>query len=291
MIKSMTGFGKSEIIIQDRMIAVEIRTLNSRQLELNCRLAPLFREKENEIRQLVTNELIRGKIDISIYFEKSSKIASMEINKDVAKQYFTALHDLSEYVGNKQETDIFRHLLSIPEIMNSAQEELTEDMWKQLSTGIKETCDKVNKFRKAEGKALANDFVKRVQQIEHLLQKIEPYEKNRIISQKQKFITTLEKFLELKQYDVNRLEQELIYFLEKLDITEEKVRLQKHCHYFIETLENESLNGKKLGFIIQECGREINTIGSKCNHFEIQRIVVNMKDELEKLKEQLANIL
>ena len=291
MIKSMTGFGKTEIIIPDRVIVIEIKTLNSKQLDLNCRLASLFREKENEIRQLLTKELMRGKIDISIYFDKSSKIKPLEINKEIAKQYFTTLQELSEYVGNNQETDIFSHLLSIPEIMSSAPEELSDELRQQIFPAIKETCDKVNECRKIEGEVLADDFIKRINKIESLLCDIEPYEENRIINQKKKFIESLEKNLKQTEYDLNRLEQELIYFLEKLDITEEKVRLRKHCRYFIETLNNESLNGKKLGFIVQECNREINTIGSKCNDFEIQRIVVNMKDEVEKLKEQLANIL
>jgi uncharacterized protein (TIGR00255 family) len=287
MIKSMTGFGKATLNCEGKTIVIEIRSLNSKQLDLSARISPLFRDKENEIRTLITKELERGKIDISIYIEKTDN-PTVAIDESLAKAYFEKLTELSQYVNNPKDTDIFAQTLRLPEVITTPKEEVSEALWNIVFEGVKTACDAVNRFREEEGTVLATDFKLRIQQISNLIDEITPFENNRIVELKKKMVESLEN-LPLK-YDPNRLEQELIFYIERLDITEEKVRLRKHCDYFIETMK-ESNAGKKLGFIVQEMGREINTIGSKANDFNIQQIVVLMKDEAEKMKEQLANIL
>lgn len=290
MIKSMTGFGKTSVIAENKSIIVEIRTLNSKQLELNTRISPLFRDKEHEVRSLVAAELERGKIDLAIYLEKNMT-ATPEVNPELAKAYYDSFLNLSSYLGNQIPTDIFAHVLRMPDVLVTAKEELSDELWSIVNESIIETCRKVNLFRTQEGVFLSSDFEKRIKLIENMLEEITPFESARIERQKQKILTALSELSPSITPDTNRLEQEMIYYLEKLDITEEKVRLRKHCQFFMETLEDNTSNGKKLGFIIQECGREVNTIGSKCNDFNIQQIVVRMKDEVEKIKEQLFNIL
>ena len=290
MIKSMTGFGKTSVIAENKSIIVEIRTLNSKQLELNTRISPLFRDKEHEVRSLVAAELERGKIDFAIYLEKNMT-ATPEVNPELAKAYYDSFLNLSSYLGNQIPTDIFAHVLRMPDVLVTAKEELSDELWSIVNESIIETCRKVNLFRTHEGAFLSSDFEKRIKLIESMLEEITPFESARIDRQKQKILTALSELSPSITPDTNRLEQEMIYYLEKLDITEEKVRLRKHCQFFMETLEDNTSNGKKLGFIIQECGREVNTIGSKCNDFNIQQIVVRMKDEVEKIKEQLFNIL
>lgn len=290
MIKSMTGFGKTSVIAENKSIIVEIRTLNSKQLELNTRISPLFRDKEHEVRSLVAAELERGKIDLAIYLEKNMT-ATPEVNPELAKAYYDSFLNLSSYLGNQIPTDIFAHVLRMPDVLVTAKEELSDELWSIVNESIIETCRKVNLFRTQEGAFLSSDFEKRIKLIENMLEEITPFESARIERQKQKILTALSELSPSITPDTNRLEQEMIYYLEKLDITEEKVRLRKHCQFFMETLEDNTSNGKKLGFIIQECGREVNTIGSKCNDFNIQQIVVKMKDEVEKIKEQLFNIL
>lgn len=290
MIKSMTGFGKTSVIAENKSIIVEIRTLNSKQLELNTRISPLFRDKEHEVRSLVAAELERGKIDLAIYLEKNMT-ATPEVNPELAKAYYDSFLNLSSYLGNQIPTDIFAHVLRMPDVLVTAKEELSDELWSIVNESIIETCRKVNLFRTQEGAFLSSDFEKRIKLIENMLEEITPFESARIERQKQKILTALSELSPSITPDTNRLEQEMIYYLEKLDITEEKVRLRKHCQFFMETLEDNTSNGKKLGFIIQECGREVNTIGSKCNDFNIQQIVVRMKDEVEKIKEQLFNIL
>ncbi|MCQ2285853.1 MAG: YicC family protein [Bacteroidales bacterium] len=289
MIKSMTGFGKTAVVTSSKSIVVEIKTLNSKQLDLNTRIAPIFRERDSEIRSIVSRELERGKVDLTISCENISESSNVVIDEKLAKSYFTILTQLSNSLGNHVESDIFTQVLRMPEVVKSTQETLSEEMWEQLRDAIVATCKKVNEFREQEGAVLAKDLQKRISMINDFVDKVEPYEKERIVRQREKFQKSLS---ELSfEYDANRMEQEIIFYLEKLDITEEKVRLRKHCSYFIDTLNDTSSNGKKLGFIAQECGREINTLGSKSNHFEMQQIVVCMKDELEKIKEQLANVL
>jgi len=287
MIKSMTGFGKATLNCEGKTIIIEIRSLNSKQLDLNVRISPLFRDKENEIRTLVTKELERGKIDVFIYVEKTDN-PTVAIDENLAKAYFEKLTDLSKYVNNPKDTDIFSQTLRLPDVIATPKEEVSENLWNLVFEGVKTACDFVNSFREEEGTALAEDFSNRIQLIFNMINRILPHESNRIVELKKRMMESLEN-MPLK-YDPNRLEQELIYYLERLDITEEKVRLRKHCEYFTDTMK-ENNTGKKLGFIIQEIGREINTIGSKANDFNIQQIVVLMKDEAEKMKEQLANIL
>jgi len=287
MIKSMTGFGKATLNCEGKTIVIEIRSLNSKQLDLNARISPLFRDKENEIRTLITKKLERGKIDIVIYVEKTDN-PTVAIDENLAKVYFEKLTELSKCVNNPKDTDIFAQTLRLPDVIATPKEEISENLWNIIFDGVKTACDAVNSFREDEGAALSEDFSSRIQLISNMINDILPYENNRIVELKKKIIESLEN-MPLK-YDPNRLEQELIFYLERLDITEEKIRLRKHCNYFTDTMK-ENNAGKKLGFIIQEIGREINTIGSKANDFNIQQIVVLMKDEAEKMKEQLANIL
>lgn len=290
MIKSMTGFGKVAIHADAKNIVVEIRTLNSKQFDLSTRIASLFRDKENEIRALVAQKLQRGKIDFSLYVEKNENPA-ITINQELAKSYFNELTSLSKSLGNPVDSDIFLQVLRMPDVVSSPQEELPEELWKQVYQAISDCCDKVDGFRIQEGEVLAKDFVKRVKLIDSLIDEITPFEKNRVEVLRNKFISTFKDMQMKDKYDANRLEQEMIFYVEKLDITEEKVRLRKHCNYFLETMAETESQGKKLGFIVQEMGREVNTTGSKASDFNIQQIVVKMKDEVEKLKEQLANIL
>ena len=290
MIKSMTGFGKVAIHADAKNIVVEIRTLNSKQFDLSTRIASLFRDKENEIRALVAQKLQRGKIDFSLYVEKNESPA-ITINQELAKSYFNELTSLSKSLGNPVDSDIFLQVLRMPDVVSSPQEELPEELWIQVYQAISDCCDKVDGFRIQEGEVLAKDFVKRVKLIDSLIDEITPFEKNRVEILRNKFISTFKDMRMKDKYDANRLEQEMIFYVEKLDITEEKVRLRKHCNYFLETMAETESQGKKLGFIVQEMGREVNTTGSKASDFNIQQIVVRMKDEVEKLKEQLANIL
>ncbi|MBQ9434851.1 MAG: YicC family protein [Bacteroidales bacterium] len=290
MIKSMTGFGKSTFTCEGKSVVIEIRTLNSKQLDLSTKCSNIFKEKENEIRSLVTQQLERGKIDVVIYIEKNEQ-ASLTIDKQLAKTYFDELTALSKEVGNPVESDIFCQVLRIPDVMKTANDMLSENLWEQLHTALLATCDQVNQYRTSEGAALAIDLEKRVRLINSFVDKIVPFEQPRIDRLREKFTAALNDLNVPGGFDSNRLEQELIFYIEKLDITEEKVRLKKHCQYFLETMRENQSNGKKLGFIVQEMGRETNTIGSKCNDSDIQQIVVQMKDEVEKIKEQLANIL
>lgn len=290
MIKSMTGFGKVDFNSHAKNIIVEIRSLNSKQLDLNTRIAPLFRDKENEIRALLAQRLERGKVDFSIYIEKN-EAPSICINKELANAYFQELTSLSKELGNPIDSDIFIQILRMPDVITTPREELPEDLWQSALSAINTACDKLDQFRCSEGAALATDFDKRVRLINSLIDEITPFEEQRIVNQRDKFAKGLEDLRQKGQYDPNRLEQEMIFYIEKLDITEEKVRLRKHCNYFLETMNEPESKGKKLGFIVQEMGREVNTTGSKACDFNIQQIVVKMKDEVEKLKEQLANVL
>lgn len=290
MIKSMTGFGKKNVTIESKTITIEIRTLNSKQLDLNMRISSLFRDKENEIRTIIAQQLERGKIDVAIYLDKSTSL-NTTIDFELAKLYYEKIKELSNYVQNPISSDIFIQTLRMPDVISSPKEELDENTWTELKKNIEETCLQVNDFRISEGNILSHDLISRVNRIADLINEIIPFENERMILVRKKMMESLENAQLTGKYDQNRFEQELIYYIEKLDITEEKVRLKKHCDYFLETIQEENSQGKKLGFIVQEIGREVNTIGSKCNHFNIQQIVVGMKDEVEKLKEQLANIV
>lgn len=287
----MTGFGRATVETGGKTVTVEIRTLNSKQLDLNTRIPLLFKNFENEIRSILSKEIVRAKADITITVENHAVTSSVSINKDLAKSYFNTITELSEELGNPVASDIFIQVLRMPDVVSTPQEAVSEEMWADVKGAIGEACRQVDEFRISEGRALEADFMKRICCIRDMIEEVIPFEESRIVKIREKFEKSLSELSPKMQYDPNRLEQEIFYYLEKLDITEEKVRLRKHCDYFIETLQDGTDTGKKLGFIVQECGREINTLGSKSNDFDIQQIVVRMKDELEKLKEQLANIL
>jgi uncharacterized protein (TIGR00255 family) len=291
MIKSMTGFGRAVVETCGKCVTVEIRTLNSKQLDLNTRIPLIFKNYENDIRSILSKELERAKADFTITVENRSVSNSVTINKELAKSYYQTVKELSNELGNPIQSDIFLHVMRMPDVVSTPQEEVSDELWEAVRAAILDACRQLNEFRISEGKVLEQDFVKRITLIRNMIDEVTPFEENRIVKIREKFENSLKELAPKVQYDPNRLEQEIFYYLEKLDITEEKVRLRKHCNYFIETLEENQSNGKKLGFIVQECGREINTMGSKSNDFDIQQIVVRMKDELEKLKEQLANVL
>lgn len=286
----MTGFGRTAIEVTGKSVTIEIRTLNSKQLDLNTRIAPLFRNNENEIRAMIAHELERGKIDFNISIDRNAA-PNVSINNALAKSYYTSLTALSKELENPVESDIFMQVLRMPDVISTPQEELSEELWTAVKNAIMDACRQVNEFRAQEGAILAKDFEKRINLISNMIDEVTPFEEGRIATIRAKFEKGLQDLATKTQYDPSRLEQEIFFYIEKLDITEEKVRLRKHCNYFLETMEEPQANGKKLAFIVQECGREINTMGSKSNDFNIQQIVVRMKDELEKLKEQLANIL
>ena len=287
----MTGFGRTVLETEGKCITVEIRTLNSKQLDLNDRIPLLFKNYENEIRSILSKELERAKADFTMTVENRSTTSNVAINTELAASYYQALTDLSKKLGNPVESDIFLHVLRMPDVVSTPQDEVSDELWVAVRNAILDACRQLNEFRISEGKVLEADFVKRITLIRDMIDEVTPFEEQRIVKIREKFETSLKELAPKVQYDPNRLEQEMFFYLEKLDVTEEKVRLRKHCDYFIETLDESQSNGKKLGFIVQECGREINTLGSKSNDFDIQQIVVRMKDELEKLKEQLANVL
>jgi len=292
MLKSMTGFGKSVVNIQERTIVIELRSLNGKQLDILSRIPTLFKEKENEIRTLITTELERGKIELTIAIERNDNTTAKEIMFDtaLAKAYYKAFHSFAQEVGQTH-NDLLAQVLCIPDIIGVAKEKLDNTTWEAVLKGLIDCCQKVNEFRLSEGAHLAADFEQRTNLLRSMVDQITPFEQTRIKTLRERFSKLLEQYCDTIKYDTSRLEQELFFYIEKLDITEEKVRLCKHCQYFLETLNNPQSQGKKLGFIVQEFGREVNTIGSKANDFNIQQIVVRMKDEIEKMKEQLSNVL
>ncbi len=291
MIKSMTGFGKTKLQTNNKVLNLEIRTLNSKQLDLNLRTPYLYKEKELEVRALLGKKLVRGKIDFSINIEQSSVDSVPEINQLLAKNYYDQMKEIGKELDIDTPSNPFSILMSMPDILTSSKEKLVKEEWDDIVIGIKETINGVIEFRSQEGAKLQSDLVERVHTIQELLIKVEPFEKERVPRIKERILNNLNNFLEDVSKSKDRLEQEMIFYMEKLDITEEKVRLAQHCEYFLETISTEENIGKKLGFITQEIGREINTLGSKANDADIQKIVVLMKDELEKIKEQLFNIL
>ncbi len=289
----MTGYGKALVEITGRRLTIEIKTLNSKQLDLNLKIPGYFREKELEVRALLTQKLDRGKIDLYINTEAASDVLSYSINHTLAKKYHKELKSLSKKLHESPD-ELLSLVIKMPDVMQTNRDEMTDDDWVVIAAGIASAIEEVDHFRASEGKVLEDDMLSRVQIILSLLETIEPFEKNRITGLREKMTHDFQKYsgdFNGSAPDLNRFEQELIYYLEKLDITEEKVRLLKHCQYFLETLNETGSQGKKLGFVTQEMGREINTIGSKASDADIQKIVVQMKDELEKIKEQLGNIL
>ena len=292
MIQSMTGYGKSVITFKEKKINVEIKSLNSKSLDLSTRIAPSYREKEMEIRQLIAKTMERGKIDFSIWIEKDASIDAAPINTAVVEKYYRQIKEISASTGIPEPTDWFYTLLRMPDVTTKNEtEELTDEEWQAAATAIQNALNHLLAFRKQEGEALQKKFTEKIDNIANLLVRIEPYEKSRVEKIRQNIVKGLESIPEV-DYDKNRLEQELIYYIEKLDISEEKQRLTNHLKYFRETMNEEGHGvGKKLGFIAQEMGREINTTGSKSNQAEMQNIVVMMKDELEQIKEQVLNVL
>ncbi|MBF1507429.1 MAG: YicC family protein [Prevotella pallens] len=292
MILSMTGYGKAVVTYKEKKINVEIKSLNSKNFDLSTRIAPLYREKEMEVRQTLANLLERGKVDFSLWIEKDAALDATPINAQLVKNYYQQIKNIATEIGIPEPNDWFSTLLHLPDVTTKTEIEiLEEDEWNVTKQAINKAVECLIDFRKQEGAALERKFHEKINNIEALLKSIEPYEESRVPKIKEKIIEGLEQVAKV-DYDRNRLEQELIYYIEKLDINEEKQRLANHLNYFRETMQEKGHGvGKKLGFIAQEMGREINTTGSKSNQAEMQNIVVKMKDELEQIKEQVLNAL
>ena len=284
----MTGFGKANGQFQDKKISIEVRTLNSKGLDLNLKIPSAYRDMDTEIRRIVSDLLLRGKMDLGIYIESQNQAVSNLINTELATQYFEALKALNNS-WESQTQDYLSLVLKMPDVLAVQHEALTDAEMEFVLKLVKDAAEQLQLFRKQEGKALAQDLVANIEAIKTNLEAIAPYEQERVNQVKERIQKGLANIDEAR-IDVNRLEQEMIFYVEKLDISEEKQRLLQHLNYFVETMQQEA-SGKKLGFIAQEMGREINTLGSKCNHAEIQRKVVDMKDHLEKIKEQVLNSL
>ena len=288
----MTGYGKSVANYQGKKIHVEIKSLNSKALDLSTRIAPLYREKEMWIRQRIAKELERGKVDFSLWIEKNEATLATPINRAVVTNYIQQIQSICQELSIEDpEEHLIPTVLRLPDAMTLAEaDELSEEEWGVVTVAIDEAISQLVAFRKQEGESLAKTFNEKVDNIEALLHSIEPYETARVEKIRERIITNLQKISEV-EYDKNRLEQEMIYYIEKLDISEEKQRLANHLNYFRETMRDGHGQGKKLGFIAQEMGREINTTGSKSNLAEMQNIVVKIKDELEQIKEQVLNVM
>ena len=287
----MTGYGKAVVAYKDKKINVEVKSLNSKQLDLQTRIAPLYREKEMEIRQMVATAVIRGKVDFSLWIEKDATVDATPINASLVDNYYRQMKDIAAKTGIPMSEDPFYTLLRMPDVLTKTEQEvLSDEEWTVARQGVTEALNALVDFRVQEGAALEKKFTEKIDNIQQLLAEIEPYEKGRVEKIRQRITDGLQQIPGI-DYDKNRLEQELIYYIEKLDISEEKQRLTNHLKYFRETMAEPAGQGKKLGFIAQEMGREINTTGSKSNQAEMQNIVVQMKDELEQIKEQVLNAL
>ena len=286
MIQSMTGFGKATLQLPTKKITVEIKSLNSKGLDLNTRMPSVFREMELGLRNQISQRLERGKIDFSLYVEVTGEETSSKINVPIVKGY---INQMKAVIPNADETELMKMAVRMPDALKTERDEIDENEWQQIQTVIDEALENIAQFRKDEGVSLEKEFLHRIANIMTLMNNAVSYDAERVETVKTRLRSALD---ELKEnVDENRFEQELIFYLEKYDITEEKVRLENHLNYFIETLAGTEANGRKLGFITQEMGREINTMGSKSNHSEMQKLVVMMKDELEKIKEQVLNVL
>jgi len=290
---SMTGYGKAVVAYREKKIHAEVKSLNSKQLDLTARIAPLYREREMEIRQTIAKTLVRGKVEFSLWIEKEAGTDATPINAALVENYYRQLLDIAERTGIPQPADWFATLTRMPDVLTKNEvETLDDDEWSAAQQAIQQAIDNLVDFRRQEGAALEKKFAEKVDNIEQLMRQIEPYEKERVEKIRSRITDHLGEIPDA-DYDRNRLEQELIYYIEKLDISEEKQRLANHLRYFRQTMQEGDSQGvgKKLGFIAQEMGREINTTGSKSNHAEMQNIVVRMKDELEQIKEQVLNAL
>lgn len=292
MIKSMTGFGKATAEVNNKKISVEIKSLNSKQADMFVRMPSFYKEKELPVRSLINKELERGKIEFNLYVELLAEQSSVNLNKDLFKKYYTELKDV---LADLNEATTNENLVSIvakmPDVYKSEKSELDETEWVEIEKTIKQAIIALDNFRRDEGKSLLEELTLRINNIVSLLAEVEQYDEERITTVKERISNHLNEAVGEQNINKDRLEQELIFYIEKFDVTEEKTRLTTHCNYFLETLNSDISEGKKLGFISQEIGREINTLGSKANHADIQKIVVKMKDELEKIKEQALNIL
>ena len=291
MLISMTGYGRAECDLRNMVYAVEIKSLNSKQLDFSVKIPVFLKEKEMEIRSWLGGELQRGKIEVVIYQEIKEGAAGWSINRPVVEEY---IRQLKEIAGNKDPVDteqLIQAAMRLPDSMLSEKDKLQEDDWTAVRDSIQSALDELNSFREQEGKALEKDIRLRINNILHLLSEVATFEEDRIVAVRNRILAALEELGQNNSTDPGRVEQEMIFYLEKMDITEEKVRLENHCRFFMETIDTASPAGKKLGFISQEIGREINTLGSKASEANIQRLVVGMKDELEKIKEQVLNIL
>jgi uncharacterized protein (TIGR00255 family) len=291
MIYSMTGYGRVVKDIPGKKITIEIKTLNSKQFDLSVRLPSYYREKELEIRNKLAKDLLRGKIDFSMYVELIDEQTNTSINEAIYKAYYNQLESIYNGLGKDLPPEATVDILRLPDVLSAEHATLDEEEWVQINEIIEEAIVSCNSYRLQEGEAMYTDLQERIKNIGLLLKEIEPIEKERIVKIRERIRTKLEDFIDPEKVDKNRFEQELIHFLDKLDVNEEMVRLSNHCDYFLQTIEEEGANGKKLGFISQEIGREINTLGSKANESSMQKLVVRMKDQLEKIKEQSLNIL
>ena len=288
MIQSMTGFGKSIVALPGKKITIELKSLNSKNLDLNARMPSQYRERELDLRGKIAKSLSRGKVDFSLYVEITGEATTASVNAEVVKKYIQQLKEIPS-TGTADEASLLEIAMRLPDTLKTEREEIDESEFNAIDQGLEEALAEINDFRNAEGKALEKDFVLRIETLQQLLQEVIEIDPQRIDAVKERLQKGIE---ELKEnVDENRFEQELVYYIEKYDITEEKTRLENHLSYFTETLNSSDSNGKKLGFIGQEIGREINTIGSKSNFAPMQKLVVQMKDELEKIKEQLLNVL
>ncbi|MEA1897432.1 MAG: YicC/YloC family endoribonuclease [Bacteroidota bacterium] len=291
MIKSMTGFGKASIENEKMRLNVEIRCLNSKQMDIVYKSPGILREKELEVRGMLGKLLHRGKVEINIYYEDLEETAVAVINPEVVSNYKNQITELEPLLGKSMDNDILQVIMNFPDVLKSQKRVLKQESWKEINSQIEIAVSDTLAFRSQEGKTIESDVTGRIRYIQNYLEQISEFEEIRIDKIKTRIREKIEELNKPNEFDENRLEQEIIYYIEKLDITEEKVRLKNHIDYFLKSISSEEPVGKKLGFITQEIGREINTIGSKANDSDIQKIVVKMKDELEKIKEQLLNIL
>jgi uncharacterized protein (TIGR00255 family) len=291
MIQSMTGFGRATCDLAEKVVVIEIKTLNSKQLDLNLRIPPQYREKDMDLRNELVNRLKRGKVEVNVSVEYKEGRQAIQINAVNIMNYYKQLKSLSDQLGISSTDSLLQAILRLPDAVVAEKEIPDAEEWDKFQYAFTLAIDEIEQFRNQEGKALAFDIMNRINLIETLLTQVEPFEKEREITIRTKLSSSLLEFIPQESLDKNRFEQELIYYLEKFDISEEKTRLKHHCQYFVEVMKEPDQVGRKLGFVAQEIGREINTIGSKANHSGIQKIVVMMKDELEKVKEQLMNIL
>ncbi len=291
MIQSMTGYGKATAQAGDRKVIVEIKSLNSKAMDISTKIIPAYRDKELDIRSRITAALERGKVDFSLYIDSSATSGAQAINVPVFKSYLEQIKAVATETGTPMPADLFPVILRMPEVLSTnQQEEVSDEEWAAVSVAVDQAIQALVEYRKVEGAALEKKFREKISNISALLASVEPYEKDRVAKIKERMRTAMVDAVG-KNYDENRFEQEMIFYIEKLDISEEKQRLSNHLDYFIKTLEEGHGQGKKLGFIAQEMGREINTLGSKSNQAEMQNIVVRMKDELEQIKEQVLNVM